>query len=129
MFLLPVTSQKVWGVLTKPNAAGHALCRPMQAAVAAAARQALAAAPSTQQRRPSCVLCHAPAVVYCRSDDAFLCAACDVQMHSASAAVAAHERCAAAALLAPACAPSDSAAASTLPTPTAQQLRCGLRRL
>lgn len=95
----------------------------MQAAVAAAARQALAAAPHVQQRRPSCVLCHAPAVVYCRSDDAFLCTACDVQMHSASAAVAAHERCAAAALLAPACAPSDSAAASTLPTPTAQQLR------
>jgi hypothetical protein len=97
----------------------------MQAAVATAARPALAAVPHAQQRRAACVLCHGPAAVYCRNDDAFLCTVCDVQMHSASAAVAAHERCAAAALPAPACAPSDSAVASTLPTPTAQQLRCG----
>ncbi|PRW60522.1 Zinc finger CONSTANS-LIKE 5 isoform A [Chlorella sorokiniana] len=97
--------------------------RSMQAAVATAARPALAAVPHAQQRRAACVLCHGPAAVYCRNDDAFLCTVCDVQMHSASAAVAAHERCAAAALPAPACAPSDSAVASTLPTPTAQQLR------
>lgn len=108
--------------LIHPKPACPTPCRPMQGAVAAAARPALAAA---QQRHPSCVLCHAPAAIYCRNDDAFLCSVCDVQMHSASTAVAAHERCSAAALLAPACAPSDSAAASTLPTPTAQQLRCG----
>lgn len=107
--------------------AHRALCRPMQAAVVAAVRSALAVppAPAAAQRCPTCVLCHGTAAVYCRNDDAFLCTMCDAQMHSASTAGVVHERCPAAALLAPACAPSESAAVSTLPTPTAQQLRCG----
>lgn len=96
----------------------------MQAAAGPWAGLAAAHSLGAPRRAHACVLCRDPAAVYCRNDDAFLCSQCDSQVHSASSAAAAHERCPAAAM-APACAPSESAAASSLPTPTAQQLRCG----
>ena len=43
--------------------------------------------------KPLCALCIArPAEVYCKNDDANLCAACDVQCHSSNPLAARHER-------------------------------------
>jgi hypothetical protein len=41
---------------------------------------------------PACVLCRSSATLYCRDDDAFLCAACDLQVHGCSALLASHTR-------------------------------------
>lgn len=72
----------------------------------------------------ACVLCCAPAAVFCRNDEAFLCGDCDLDVHKSSSLAATHERLPATAVAAPAAAASDSAAtASPLPTPTAQQIR------
>lgn len=44
------------------------------------------------QRAVACVLCRAPAALYCRNDDAFLCSQCDIQVHGCIPALSSHER-------------------------------------
>lgn len=71
-------------------------------------------APAPQAR--ACVLCRAPAALYCRNDDAFLCSSCDLQVHGCSALLAGHDRmpCAALAAAAASCDSGSAATASAL---------------
>jgi hypothetical protein len=76
----------------------------------------------------ACVLCRAPAALYCRNDDAFLCSSCDLQVHGCSAVLAGHERVPCA-LLGGGAASCDSGSAATASvTPLDAALRWGLPR-
>lgn len=44
------------------------------------------------RRGPVCALCHAPAALYCRQDDAFLCGTCDVHVHGSNTQQGHHDR-------------------------------------
>lgn len=54
-------------------------------------RSSTVLAPTPPDMKP-CVVCEAQAVIYCYNDDAYLCRACDEQVHSANALAQKHER-------------------------------------